>query len=86
MTGYTLEVFKPEFSGPLRMAVFYTITADDVGHTVIRTTGGTIPFSALAGGVLQQDVGKRIYRLPDGTWQAENDTQRAGRLAGKTQS
>jgi len=85
MTRYT-EVFKPEAGRAPRTAVFYTITAGDVGRTLIRTTAGPIPVSSFMGGVQRQDVGRRVCRQPDGTWQIESITQRSARLAGRTQS
>ena len=80
------EVFKPE-PGESRDPgrIFYTITADDVGKRVIRTTAGPVNAGDVIGAILPIDVGKRLYRVPtDGgiegqpvswTWQCESDGQ-----------
>jgi hypothetical protein len=82
------EVFKPTPDEPADPGrVFYTITADDVGKTVIITTIGAVYVRDISGGVHEGDVGRRLYRVPVNgepviwIWQAENDAQRDARLA-----
>ena len=65
---------------------YYTITRADVGKAFLRAFGRVWPMSAVLGRVLDQDVGKRLYRVraEDGVTdilQAENEPQRAARLA-----
>lgn len=63
----------------------YTITADDVGREVL---GNFWRVSDIMGRVQAIDVGKRVYRVPDGqgghVLQVENDDQRNARLARET--
>jgi hypothetical protein len=81
------EVFRPapgQDNDPGR--VFYTITADDVGKLVLKTTIGPISLESVIGYVQPGDVGKRLYRVPadDGEhwiWQCESNAQRDRRLA-----
>jgi hypothetical protein len=82
------EIFKPQPAGPGDPGrVFYTITADDVGKRVIKTTIGPLDIGSVIGAVLPIDVGKRLYRVPCNDrsapwiWQCESDTQRDARLA-----
>ena len=76
------EVFKPDPGEPRDPGrIFYTITADDVGKRVIKTTAGPVNAGDVIGAVLPIDVGKRLYRVPceDPTapwfWQCESDGQ-----------
>jgi hypothetical protein len=79
------EVFKlAPAADPGQM--FYTITVEDVGKSLIETTEGVIRLPEVIGRVMSWDVGKRLYRVPadDGSswvWQAENGRQRDARLA-----
>jgi hypothetical protein len=72
--------------------VFYTITAHDVGKTVIEVSeGGPIPVGPALGVVRAWDVGRRLYRVQaEGTgrwrWEAEDQGHwfaRAGRQEGR---
>lgn len=81
------EVFKPEPSPPDRSGpVFYTITADDIGRSVIETTIGPICLTGVIGRVQRRDTGHRLYGtcLFNGQmhWSYENDSQYAARIGG----
>lgn len=72
------EIFKPkpqEDPGE----VFYTITREDAGKSVIDTEAGPVNVSGLLGAVLREDIGKRLYRVltPQRyyVWQVENKQQ-----------
>lgn len=75
------EVFKARNLDPGE--VFYTITREDIGRTVIVTEAGPIYLNQVIGRVLDGDVGIRLYRIGSGTgwnWTAENRKQRDKRL------
>jgi hypothetical protein len=85
------EVFKPE-PQPDPGRVFYTITAGDVGASVIQTAAGPANLSGWFGRVRETDVGLRLYRVPsvnsgtDGQpgawiWDGESIDERDARLA-----
>jgi len=79
------EVFKPTSESGDPGRVFYTITRDDIGHGFIQTTAGQVALGSVMGFVLAQDVGKRLYRLPNHAgdsyiWQVESNDQRDQRL------
>jgi hypothetical protein len=80
------EVFRPDPEEPISERVFYTITSDDVRKSHIKTEVGVIDVAEVIGPVQAQDVGKRLYRLPNNAgdsyvWQCENNRQRDERLA-----
>jgi hypothetical protein len=80
------EIFKPEPGEPADPGrVFYTITAEDVGKIRISTEIGPIHVRDVMGRVTEDDVGRRLHRVPGPAgvwfWQAENDAQRDARLA-----
>jgi hypothetical protein len=75
------EVFKAREPEPSE--VFYTLTREDVGRTVIVSEVGPIYLNQVIGRVLDGDVGIRLYRIGSGTgwnWTAENRKQRDERL------
>jgi hypothetical protein len=81
------EVFAP-VDHPLDPGrVFYTIRAEDINKRTIQTEIGPIHVFEFIGYVMRQDVGKRLYRVPNNEgncwfWQMENDAQYLARKAG----
>lgn len=51
--------------------VFYTITQADKGKRYLDTEAGRIDVEPIMGVVLAMDVGRRLYRQPDGDWTEE---------------
>lgn len=84
------EIFKGEPVTADPGKVFYTITKEDIGNSVIRTPECAIYLTEFMGRVRRIDVGKRLYRVGDNKggwlWQVENDRQRDQRLAGPVSS
>lgn len=78
--GVRFQVVEPE-------SAFYVITAADVGRN-IRAWDRTWPSVDYIGRILPRDVGKRVYRVSDGTGHftlsVENDEQRDRRLGRST--
>lgn len=75
------EVFRREDQPRDPGAVFYTITAEDIGKRFIHTEAGTVSLADVIGYVLPADVGKRLVRTRgnDGVtwfWQCETAGQR----------
>lgn len=79
------EIFRSAaISDPGR--VFYTITDDNIGKRIIGTEIGVIYLGDVIGYVQPDDVGKRLYRVPNEAqdhwlWQCESNSQRDARLA-----
>jgi len=86
MSGYR-EVFKPEPDAPRGPGrIFYTLTPEDVGKRIIKTTAGPVNVGDVIGAVLPIDIGKRLYHVPNEAgdmwiWQCESNDQRDARLA-----
>lgn len=81
MTREVFAVKEPDDPG----RVFYTIRPEDVGKGVIQTEIGPIVMINVIGRVMEIDIGKRLYRVPNDEgnywyWQAENNEQRDRRL------
>jgi hypothetical protein len=65
MPGSYREVFRASDQPPPDPGrVFYTITAADVGMTLIPLAIDTIRLDGWFGRVTPGDVGKRLYRVP----------------------
>jgi hypothetical protein len=64
VSGYR-EVFKPAPAGDYHDPgkIFYTITPEDLGKTVIHTTDGDISVGPFMTVVRKRDFGKRLYRV-----------------------
>lgn len=80
------EIFPPEPKEPSDPGrVFYTIRPEDVRKTTIQTEIGPIHVGPFMGGIQRNDVGKRLYRVPNNAgdmwfWQVENQEQYIQRM------
>jgi sigma54-dependent transcription regulator len=61
-----------------RMARFTTLRSADVGSFVLDAFGSRWPVEDFMGRIMEQDVGKRVYRVGD-ILQVESDAQRTQR-------